>query len=112
MQKSRLGAIQNHTEVCNWLMSGTEEDMAGLHLLCLLKRPRTSCYLSAQKPSDDTALKSFCFTLVQPVIFSGKSKLSAKDVGSGHPELAQLACDLYCPKGLTLEGTPTLLSLF
>ena len=24
-------------------------------------------------------------------------------MGSGHPELASLACDLYCPKGPTLR---------
>ena len=75
MQKSRLGAIQNHTEVSYWLMSGTEEDMAGLHPLCLLKRPRTSCYMCAQKPSDDRVLKSFCFPLVQLVIFQKNQTL-------------------------------------
>ena len=86
--------------------------MAGLHPLRLLKTPWASRDLSDQTPSQDRVLKCFGFPLVHLVIFSGKSKLSAKDVGSGHPELAQLACDLYCPKGLTLEGTPTLLSLF
>ena len=36
--------------------------------------------------------------------FSGKSRPeSSKDVGSGHPELALLACDLYCSKGPTLR---------
>ena len=28
-------------------------------------------------------------------------------MGSGHPELASLACDLYCPKGPTLRRDPT-----
>ena len=69
MQKSRLGAIQNHTEVSNWLMSGTEEDMAGLHPLCLLETPWISCDLSAQTPSEDTVLKYFGFLLVHLVIF-------------------------------------------
>ena len=32
---------------------------------------------------------------------------SAKGVGSGHHELAALACDLYCPKGPTLRRDPT-----
>ena len=39
--------------------------MTWLHPSCLLKRSRTSCYLCAQKPSDDRILKSFCFPLVQ-----------------------------------------------
>ena len=40
--------------------------------------------------------------------FSGKSRPgNSKDVGSGHPELAPLACDLYCPKGPTLRRDPT-----
>ena len=35
--------------------------------------------------------------------FSGKSRPgSAKHVGSCHPELALLACELYCPNGPTL----------
>ena len=39
--------------------------------------------------------------------FSGKSKPgSAKEVGSGHPELALLTCDLYCPEGPTLRRDP------
>ena len=46
-------------------------------------------------------LKHIGFLLVQLVIFSGKSKPgNSMDVGSGHPELAPLACDLYCSKGL------------
>ena len=28
-------------------------------------------------------------------------------MGSGHLELAPLACDLYCPKGPTLRRDPT-----
>ena len=28
-------------------------------------------------------------------------------MGSGHPELAPLACDLYCPQGPTLRRDPT-----
>ena len=28
-------------------------------------------------------------------------------MGSGHPELAPLACDLQCPKGPTLRRDPT-----
>ena len=53
-------------------------------------------------------LKCFGFPLVQLVIFSGKSRPgSSKCVGSGHPELAPLACDLYCPQGPTLRRDPT-----
>ena len=82
--------------------------MAGLHALCLLKRPRTSWYLCIQKPSDDRVLKNFCFPLVQLVIFSGKSKpRSSQGVDSENPELAPLACDLYCSKGHTLRRDPT-----
>ena len=43
-----------------------------------------------------------------PCHFSGKSRPgSSKGVGSGHPELAPLACDLFCPKGPTLRRDPT-----
>ena len=35
-----------------------------------------------------------------PCHFSGKSRPgSSKGVGSGHPALAPMACDLYCQKG-------------
>ena len=70
--------------------------------------PWTSCDLSAQTPSEDRVLKNFGFPLVHFVIFSGKSRpQSAKGVGSGHPELAPLACDLYCPKDPILRRDPT-----
>ena len=36
---------------------------------------RTYCYLCAQKPSDDTVLKSFCFPLVHLVIFQENQSL-------------------------------------
>ena len=40
--------------------------------------------------------------------FSGKSKpWTSKGVGSAHPELAPMACDLYCPKGPTFRRDPT-----
>ena len=40
--------------------------------------------------------------------FSGKSKPgSSKSVGSRHPDVAPLACDLYCSKGPTLRRDPT-----
>ena len=43
-----------------------------------------------------------------PCHFSGKSRPgSSKGVGSVHPELAPLACDLYCPQGPTLRRDPT-----
>ena len=43
-----------------------------------------------------------------PCHFSGNSKAwSSKGVGSVHPELAPLACDLHCPKGPTLRRDPT-----
>ena len=53
-------------------------------------------------------LKHIGFLLVQLVIFSGKSKPgSCKGVGSGHPDFALLAYDLYCSKGATLRRDPT-----
>ena len=53
-------------------------------------------------------LKCFGFPLVQLVLFSGKSKPgNSKCVGSDHPELAPLACDLYYSKGPTLRRDPT-----
>ena len=40
--------------------------------------------------------------------FSEKSSPgSAKCVGSGHPELALLACELYCPNSPTFRRDPT-----
>ena len=64
--------------------------------------PWTSCDLSAQTLSEDRVLKYFGFPLIHFVIFSGKSRPGrSKGVGSGHPELAPKACDLYCPKGPT-----------
>ena len=42
-----------------------------------------------------------------PCHFSGKSRPGiSKGVGSVHPDLAPLACGLYCPKGRTLRRDP------
>ena len=43
-----------------------------------------------------------------PCHFSGQSRPGgSKGVGSGHPELAPLACDLHCPKDPTFRKDPT-----
>ena len=50
----------------------------------------------------------FWLSSCPPCHFSGKSRPgSAKCVGSCHPELALLACELYCPNGPTLIRDPT-----
>ena len=74
MQKSSLGEIEIHTEVCYWIMSGTEEIRSwitclGSTQLCLLKNSWTSSALSAQTPSEDRVQKHFGFPLVHLVIF-------------------------------------------
>ena len=74
--------------------------------------------LDLQRPESSDTLRGpgaevFWFPLVYLVIFSGKSrpKVSSKGVGSGHPELAPMACDLYVQRAPQSEGTPPLLSL-
>jgi len=50
----------------------------------------------------------FWLSSCPPCHFSGKSRPgNSKGVGSGHPELATLVCDLHCPKGSTLRRDPT-----
>ena len=112
MQISSLGVIEIQTEVGYWLMSGTEEVRSWVTWLGSIRyiywRCATSWDLSAQSYSEDTVLKHNGFFIVQLVIFSGKSKPgNSMDVGSGHPQLAPLACDLYCSKGPTLRRDPT-----
>ena len=112
MQKSRLGPIENQTEVSYWLMSGIEEGRSwvtwlgsthyifwrcpGPPVTWVLRHPqRTGCW----------SILAFPLSLCH---FSGKSRPgSAKGMGSGHPELAPKACDFYCPKGPTLRRDPT-----
>ena len=110
MQKSSLGVTEIQTEVCYWLMSGTEEVRSWItwlgsthYVFCRCPGPpATSDTLRGQDA------EAFGFPLVHLVIFSGKSRPgSSKCVGSGHPELAPLACDLYCPQGPTLRRDPT-----
>ena len=80
MQKSSLGEIEIHTEVCYWIMSGTEEIRSwitclGSTQLCLLKNSWTSSALSAQTPSEDRVQKHFGFPLVHLVIFQENQSL-------------------------------------
>ena len=69
--------------------------------------------LDLQRPECSDTLRGhgaevFWLSPCPPCHFSGKSRPgSSKGVGSGHPELAPLACDLYCPKGPTLRRDPT-----
>ena len=59
-----------------------------------------------------TGFWSVWLSLCPPCHLSGKSRPgSSKGVGSDHPELAPMACDLYCPKSPTLRREPPLLSL-
>ena len=93
-------------------MSSTEEVRSWVAWLgsthYIFWRCPTSWDLSAQTHSEDRVLKCFGFPLVQLVIFSGKSKpRSSQGVDSENPELAPLACDLYCSKGHTLRRDPT-----
>ena len=52
--------------------------------------------------------EAYWFSSCPACHFSGKSKPgSSKGVGSGHPDFALLAYDLYCSKGATLRRDPT-----
>ena len=113
MQKSSLGEIEFQTEVCYWLLSGTEEVRSWITWLgsthyvfwrhpgppatWVLRHPQRTWYWSV--------LVSPC----PPCHFSEKSRPGcSKGVGSVHTALAPLACELYCPKGPTLRMGPTL----
>ena len=112
MQKSRLGAIENQTEVSYWLMSGTEEVRSWVtwlgsthYVFWRGPGPPATCVL--RNPQTTGCWRVFAFPLSSLSFFRKIKPGSSKDVGSGHPELAPLACDLYCPKGPTLRRDPT-----
>ena len=93
-------------------MSGTEEVRSWItwlgsthYVFWRLPRPPATWVL---RHPQRTGCWSVWISPCPPCHFSGKSRPgSSKGVGSGHPELAPLACDLFCPKGPTLRRDPT-----
>ena len=116
MQKLSLGEIEIQTEICYWLMSGTEEVKKWITWLgsthsVFWTRPGPPATWELRHPQR-TGCWSVWLSPCPSCHFSGKSRPGgSKGVGSGHLELAPMACDLYVQRAPQSEGTPPLLSL-
>ena len=112
MQKWCLGEIEIHPEVCYCLMSGREE--VRRRITCL----SSTHYVFWRSPGGPATWvlrhtqRTWCWSIwlshCPSCHFSGKTRPGTSNgVGSGHPELAPLACDLHCPKDPTFRKDPT-----
>ena len=112
MQKSSLGEIEIQTEVCYRIMSGTEEVKSWITWLgsayyVFWRCPGPPATWVLIHPQRTGCWSVLAFPLSTLSFFRKIKAWSSKGVGSGHPALAPMACDLYCQKGPKLRRDST-----
>jgi len=113
MQKSSLGEIEIQTEVCHWLMSGTEEVKKWITWLgsthsVFWRRPGPPVTWVLRHPQRTGCWSVLAFPLSTLSFFRKIRPGSSKGMCSGHPaSLAPMACDFYFLKGPKLRRDTT-----